>query len=52
MIPFEYLYGIKCNTPMTCNNIVDIVVLGTNMINAMEERIVKIKKNLKEARDK
>ena len=29
MIPYEYLYGMRCRTPMTWDNPVNMIVLGT-----------------------
>ena len=28
MSPFEALYGKKCNTPISCANPIDIVIIG------------------------
>ena len=47
MSPFEALYGRKCNTPVTWDNPVDIVVVGTYLLREMEEQMIKIKQNLK-----
>jgi hypothetical protein len=45
MIPFEALYGRKCNTPMSWDNPVDKAMVGLEM----EEKMVKINQNLKVA---
>jgi hypothetical protein len=37
MSPFEALYSRKCNTPVSCNNLVDIVVLGPKLLKDMED---------------
>jgi hypothetical protein len=37
MSPFEALYGRKCNTPISWDNLVDIVVLGPELLKEMEE---------------
>jgi hypothetical protein len=37
MIPFEALYGIKCNTPVSWNNLADRAVVGPESIREMEE---------------
>jgi transposase InsO family protein len=47
MSPFEALYGIKCNTPISWDNPTDIVILGPYFLKDMEDLIVKIKQNLK-----
>jgi hypothetical protein len=52
MIPFEALYGRKCNTPVRWDNPTDRVVLGSELLKDMEEQMVKIKQNLKVAQDK
>jgi hypothetical protein len=44
MSPFEALYGRKCNTPVSWDNPVDIVVLGPELLKEMEEKMVKIKR--------
>jgi hypothetical protein len=49
MSPFEALYGRKCNTPMSWDNPADRVVLGLELLKDMEDRVVRIKQNLKEA---
>ena len=35
--PFEILYGRKCNTPISWSNLVDILVLGPELLKEMEE---------------
>jgi len=52
MSPFEALYGRTWNTPVSWENLVDIVVLGLELIKDMEDQVVKIKKNLKAAQDR
>jgi hypothetical protein len=52
MIPFEALYGRKCNTPVSWDNPEDRVVLGPELLKDMEDQVVKIKKNLKVAQDR
>ena len=52
MIPFEALYGRKCNTPVSWDNPVDRVVLGPEFLKDMEDQMVTIKHNLKEAQDR
>jgi hypothetical protein len=47
MIPFESLYGRKCNTPLSWDNPIDQVVIGLELLREMEEKILKINFNLK-----
>jgi hypothetical protein len=43
MIPFEALYGSKCNTLVIWDNPIDRVVLGPELLKEMEDQGVKIK---------
>jgi hypothetical protein len=43
MSPFEALYGRKCNTPVSWDNPIDIVVLGPEFLKDIEYQMVKIK---------
>jgi hypothetical protein len=52
MIPFEALYGRKCNTPVSWDNPTVRVVLGLELLKDMEYQMVKIKWNLKEDHDR
>jgi hypothetical protein len=52
MSPFEALYGMKCNTPVSWDNPTNRVVLGPELIKDMEDQMIKIKKNLKASRDR
>ena len=52
MIPFEALYGRKCNTPVSWDNPIDRVVRGLEFLKDMEGQMVKIKQNLKSAQDR
>jgi hypothetical protein len=52
MSPFEALYGRKCNTPVSWDNPTDRAVVGLDLLWEMEEKMVKIWKNLKDAQDK
>ena len=52
MSPFEALYGRKCDTPVSWANPVDRVVLGPKLLKDMEDRVVKIKQNLKATQDR
>jgi hypothetical protein len=49
MIPFESLYGRKCDTQVSQDNPADRVVLGLELLKDMEDQVVKIKQNLKAA---
>ena len=51
MSPFEALYGRKCNTPVSWDNPTDRAVVGPELLKEMEEKMLKIKKNLKAAQD-
>jgi hypothetical protein len=51
MILFEALCDRKCNTLVSWDNPVDIVVNGPDLLKEMEEQTTKIKRNLKDARD-
>jgi hypothetical protein len=37
MSPFETLYGRKCNTPMSWDNALEKVIIGTYLLREMEE---------------
>jgi hypothetical protein len=52
MSAFEALYGRKYITPVSWDNPIDRVVLGPEFLKEMEDQMVKIKKNLKVARDR
>jgi hypothetical protein len=52
MIPFEGLYGRKCNTPVSWDKPKDKAVLGPKFLKDMEDQMIKIKKNLKAAQDR
>jgi hypothetical protein len=47
MSPFETLYGRKCNTPVSWDYPGDKAVPGPNFLREMEEKMIKIKKNLR-----
>ena len=50
--PFEILYGIKCNTPISWSNPVDRLVLGLKLLKEMELIVKKVQGNLKVAQDR
>ena len=52
MSPFESLYGRKCNTLVSWDNPTDRAVVGSNLLKEMEEKMIKIKQNLKVAQDR
>jgi hypothetical protein len=47
MILFEALYGIKCNTPENWDNPMDREMVGPKLLREMDEKMVRIKQNLK-----
>jgi len=47
MIPFEALYGRKYNTSVRLDNLVDKVIIGLELLTEMEEKMIKMKHNLK-----
>jgi hypothetical protein len=52
MSPFETLYGRKCNTLMSWDNLADRAVVGLELLKEMEDQMIKIKQNLKTAQDR
>jgi hypothetical protein len=52
MIPFEALYGRKCNTLISWDNPIDRAVIRPYLLREMEEKMLKIKHNLKVAQDR
>jgi hypothetical protein len=52
MSPFEALYGRGCNTPVSWDNPTDREVVGPYLLREMEEKMLKIKQNLKAAEDR
>jgi hypothetical protein len=52
MRPFESLYGRKCNTPVSWDNPADRAVVGPELLKEMEEKMLKIKQNLKATKDR
>jgi hypothetical protein len=52
MSPFEALYGRKCDIPVIWDNPADRVVLGLELLKDTEDQMVKIKQNLRAARDR
>jgi hypothetical protein len=52
MIPFEALYGRRCNTLVSWDNPADMEVVGPELLKEMEEQMLKIKQNLKFCQDR
>jgi hypothetical protein len=52
MSPFEVVYGKKCNTPISWDNPIDRAVVGPDLHREMEEKMIKIKQNLKAAQNR
>jgi hypothetical protein len=52
MSPFEALYGRKWNTPVSWDNPTDREMVGLELLREMEEKMLKIKQNLKAAQDR
>jgi hypothetical protein len=52
MSPFEELYGRKCNTPVSWDNLADRAVVGPKLLKEMEDQMIRIKQNLKAAQDR
>ena len=52
MGPFESLYGIRCNTLVSWYNPTYRAVVGPNLLREMEEKMLKIKQNLKASQDR
>jgi hypothetical protein len=47
MSPFEALYGRKCNTLVSWENLADRVVVRPTLLREMEEKMLSIKQKLK-----
>jgi hypothetical protein len=43
MIPFEALYGRRCNTPVSWDNPANRIVVGPKLLKEMEDQMLKIK---------
>ena len=48
--PFEILYGIKCNIPITWSNPVEILMLGPDLLKELELTVKQVQRNLKTAK--
>ena len=47
LIPFEALYGRKCNTPVSWDNPTNKEVVGTKLLREIEENMMTINKKIK-----
>jgi hypothetical protein len=47
MSPFKAFYGRKCNTPVSWDNLVDKSIIGLDLLKELEEKMTRIRKNLK-----
>jgi hypothetical protein len=47
MSPFKALYCRRCNTPVSWDNPIDRAMVGPDILQEMEEKMIKIKKNSK-----
>ena len=52
MGPFEVLYGRNCRTLVTWDSPVDQLMLGPDLLIALENLVTKVQVNLKEAQDR
>ena len=52
MSPYEALYGRRCRTLVTWDNLVNKVVLGSELLKEMEQEVVKIRHILKTSHDR
>ena len=52
MNPYEALYGRRCTTPVTWDNPVNKIVLGSELLKEMEQEVAKIRRNLKATQDR
>jgi hypothetical protein len=52
MSPFGALYRKMCNTPVTWDNPTDRTMVGPDFLKEMEEKMIKIKQNLKASQDR
>jgi hypothetical protein len=52
MSPFEALYGRKCNALVSWDYPTNCTVVGPDLLQKMEEQMVKIRQNLKVSQDR
>ena len=51
MVPFEFLYGRPCQTPLSWDRLEDRVLVGPEAIQEMEDQMQTIRQRIKEAQD-
>jgi hypothetical protein len=51
MVPFEFLYGRLCRTPLSWDQLEDRVLVGPEAIQEMEEKMETIRQRIKEAQE-
>jgi hypothetical protein len=44
---FKVLYGRKCTSPITWDNLVERIVIGPEMLQEMEKMVKRVQQNLK-----
>lgn len=52
MAPYELLYGRPCKTPLSWDILEDIISVGPEMLQEMEEQVCRIRQRLMEAQDR
>ena len=52
MAPFKALYGRKCRTLLCWNHLDDILIVGSEMIQEMVDKVKVIKQNIKAAQNR
>jgi hypothetical protein len=52
MIPFEAVYGRNYNTPMSWENLEDHAIVDPDLLWELEEKMVKMRENLKDSQDR
>jgi hypothetical protein len=50
--PFEVLYDMKCMTSIRWDNSADRLMVGPEMLQEMDNMVIKVEQNLKEAQDR
>jgi hypothetical protein len=52
MSQIQSLYGKKCNTPMIWDNPANRAIIRPDLLKEIEEKMTKIKQNLKDSQDR
>jgi hypothetical protein len=52
MVPFKFLYGRPCRTPLSWDQLKDSILVGLETIQEMEEQMKIIRGRIKEAQDR